>query len=84
MKWISVKERVPDFNIWVLCSHKGKIFSAKRITKYNERYGSYMWVFYYPMCCEDQDKQSCYECEFEYDSHNTYWMPLPELPKDTL
>lgn len=69
MKWISVKERLPEIDLYVL------IFCPKssiQIASLQRRCDSYnlQWILDQP--CD----------EYSADGFVTHWMPLPDFPED--
>ena len=69
MKWISVKERLPEKNGEYLCRWTNKSVSD---AEYESTYGSFGYWFEF---WEDEYKEW-----ISYDGI-THWMPLPEPPK---
>lgn len=70
MEWINVKDRLPDFNEYVLCYDTQKIYIGFRENNYSE-YNEH-WSICEDQCC------SCTGCTGAI----THWMPLPHLPKE--
>lgn len=70
MEWISVKDKLPEPQEFVLAYNGSKIFVASRFHLGHEEYFS-------PSICT-----CCESDEHEYHHAITYWMPLPEIPKD--
>lgn len=72
MKWISVKDRIPDYDVDVLICFKGGL-SGKPVMKVDRLIRDE--PFDYPVC---KWRNSVFEAE----THNEIlWMPLPEPPK---
>lgn len=70
-KWISVKERLPDINEQFLAFIKNKEVGGCR--RYQNRSSDDSPIFY------AQTKTGLLICGLE---SITYWMPLPEAPKE--
>lgn len=67
MKWISVKDKLPEEGTDVLsCNIKSKEIAIDYIVKFESEPLGYIWA------CRLQD-------EF---NNVTHWMPLPELPNE--
>ncbi len=71
-EWISVKERLPEINRWVLanwvCEWNNKSFESLCIAKLGKN-GEWL----------TNDSEYPY---FMSDEKITHWMPLPEPPKE--
>jgi len=69
MNWISVKDKVPNLNAFVL-STDGNLVSITSY-EYNEHIQEYYWNYLSSGCgCCDKDMPNV-----------THWMPLPEPPQ---
>ncbi len=82
-KWISVKERLPDFYDYVLVladnpgTNEPKPISIARVRIQDEK-----WEF-----CEGKDPEWVYgaymDIEYSIEKNDiTHWMPLPQPPKE--
>ena len=67
-KWISVEERLPEFDGRVLCWRKGV----------HHRGVEYMDILYFNLDLRRFDNYGW----IDKDIVVTHWMPLPELPKE--
>lgn len=67
MEWISVKDRLPEINVLVLCLKKSKKYFI----------GSYIGASY------SNEYAAFKHAEKDMAIGVTHWMPLPELPKFT-
>lgn len=69
MKWISVKDRLPKYDEWVL------VFADSRISigKYVNSHGRLFWS-------SQSSEDSCCSCSQTDFKEVTLWMPLPEEP----
>lgn len=66
MNWISVKDRLPDYDIEVIVPFDGYIVTAWRVEGYED------WAENHPGC----------GCCGERFIDPQYWAPMPELPKE--
>lgn len=92
MKWISVKDRLPEHHDSILVCDNNKIGSNKKkcmgvavfvdSIKMNET----LWKSGYGNEAVDVKKHPYYFCSQEVKQHTynnvTHWIPLPEPPKD--
>ncbi len=69
MEWISVKDRLPEFNEKVFCYDTQMVYIAFR--KVEEEYNEH-WCICEDSCC------SCVGCTGAI----THWIPLPQPPRD--
>ena len=72
MKWISVKDRLPedkpnDPNVFITCDKAGFVFGSHN--------------YFGGGCMEVDGFYSLDHEEWVYDENVTHWMPLPEPPK---
>lgn len=79
MEWISVKERIPDFEIDVLVYYT---IQKDKKNRDGDRFGRYIEIG----CVSSITRGKSYEnVEWRDKSYNalnpTHWMPLPEPPK---
>lgn len=71
MDWISVKDRLPEINQWVI-SYSPNFRSSIAITQYEKSTDESFWSLLSSGCgCCDGVMQNV-----------THWMQLPELPKE--
>lgn len=78
MKWISVKERLPEsFSLdnmsKILVLWRGLITEAT----YHKDGIAGQWC-HHGCCAQDENG----ECQFETHDTPTHWMPLPDLPEE--
>ena len=83
MKWINVKDRLPDFDVPVLCNvaylnFNKEYYYLSVFKRHNDIEG---WLWYQWSGYGDLREKSNYDDCDDYDI--THWMPLPEPPKDT-
>lgn len=71
MKWISVKDKLPKLNEFVLATDGKYFWVATRYASDEEEIGKPFLTSYICTCCN-------MECDFEA----THWMPLPEPPEE--
>lgn len=69
MEWVSVEDRLPEYENVILCYDQQRIYIAFRPNEieYNEH-----WKICDDVCC------SCNGCTGAV----THWIPLPEPPKE--
>lgn len=77
MKWISLKDEMPEIEVFVLVAAKSGIHKAKReeiedYSKYANNGTSIEWTGEECSCCPIIDDYSGI----------THWTPLPDKPKD--
>jgi len=68
-EWVSVEDRLPEFNTEVLCF-------VKRNTDVNN-YETYFWLWKY----YTDETWGDSEFNIEEDEVVTHWMPLPKTPE---
>ena len=78
MEWISVKDRLPEFDTPVMIILGGS-FHSKNIWLMlrDNDYDGWLWSEHISGCINDKDN---YEASDDYAV--THWMPLPEPPKE--
>lgn len=70
MEWISVKDKLPEENVYVLGLNKeGSFYIVCYCTTNKDRYNYDGWEYNLCPCCDFVDGKF------------THWMPLPEPPK---
>lgn len=94
MNWISVKDRLPIGNVWILVSkqfHKEIPMQTLNTVISIARWIPEKEIFQFPFCLEAIDKDLNYNigvfmrtafADFNPDEV-THWIPLPEGPEDS-
>lgn len=77
MEWISVKDRIPEDGVWVLCVDTSKRMVVAKCERQTSYYSPHS--FESPGEWISWDSWHC--CGSEADDP-THWMPLPEPPKE--
>lgn len=79
IEWISVKDRLPDKDMWCICHISPWKDDNIRVL----RYGKNLHLFDENDFNEGEEGFYMYSFEFGYYLYNnvTHWMPLPEPPE---
>lgn len=92
MEWISIKDRLPEFNVKVLCCDMSQTYIAYRQeeSEYNEHWSisvafrgtCSLFFIHFPECWNSTlcDTQNC--SYLGCTGRIYFWMPLPEPPKE--
>ncbi len=76
MSWVSIKDRLPEYDVPVLVVSKDYPKDVTCATLVYE--DGWLWAQYAGYGCLSDNK--CYEIDDDYQY--THWMPLPTPPKE--